>query len=78
MWAKRLKMLLAIFEVGGGVLSLIAPQRYAQTWLRIWPLGPESLRRLSLWFADNPSYSRLGSVVGIAFGIWLAFREYEN
>jgi len=78
MWPKRLKMLLAIFEVGGGVLSFISPRRYALTWLRIWPFGPESLRRHARWHADNPNYSRLGAVLGIAFGIWLAFREYKD
>jgi hypothetical protein len=78
MWAKRLKMLLAIFEVGGGVLSFIAPRRHALTWLCIWPFGPESLRRHARWHADNPTYTRLGAVLGIAFGIWLALREFDD
>lgn len=78
MWAKRIKLLLAMLEIGGGVLALIAPGRYARFWLQVWPFGPESLRKITLWFADNPNYTRLGSVVGI--GVWslVALRQFQE
>jgi hypothetical protein len=74
MWAKRIKVLFAAFEIGGGVLALIAPRRYA----RLWLFGPENLRQVILWFADNLNYSRFGAIVGIGFWAWVALRQLRE
>ena len=71
---KRIKVLFGIFEIGSGVLAFIAPRMPAWFWL----FGPQSLRRISLWFADNPTYSRLGAIGGIGFGIWVALSQYRE
>lgn len=73
MWIKRIKELIAISAIGDGVLALIAPSSHASLWL----MGPEKLRRLIRWFAENPAYTRLAGIAGIGFGIWLALRQYE-
>jgi transposase len=40
----------------------------------VWP------RRLKVarFFADNPNYMRLLSLAQIAFGVWLASRQYRE
>ncbi len=41
-------------------------------------LAPESISKLTRWFVDNPRYIRLGGIVPIALGIWLARRQYQE
>jgi dodecin len=74
MWTKRAADLIAAFVVGNGVLDLIAPRRR----VFLWVLGPEALRKLTLWFADHPMAMRLRGVVRIVSGIWLALRQYRE
>ena len=40
-------------------------------------LAPESMSRLSRWFADNPRYLRLAGILDIGLGIWLAREQYQ-
>ena len=66
MWDKRIMRLLAIVYIVEGVVAILAP---------------ESMSRLTHWFVkfvDNPRYMRLGGIVPIALGIWLAFRQYQE
>ena len=35
-------------------------------------LAPESMGKLSRWFADNPRYLRLAGILDIGLGLWLA------
>ena len=35
-------------------------------------LAPESMGKLSRWFADNPRYLRLAGILDVGLGIWLA------
>ena len=74
MWARRVKELLAMSAIGDGVLALIAPSSHALLWL----FGPQWLRKLNRWFAENPTYTRLGGIAEIGFGVWLALRQYEE
>jgi hypothetical protein len=55
--------LLTIVYIVGGVAALFAP---------------ESVGKVSRWFADNPRYMRLDGVLGIGLGIWLALRQYRE
>ena len=40
-------------------------------------LAPESMAKLSRWFADNPRYLRLVGILDIGLGIWLASEQYQ-
>ncbi|MBV9453323.1 MAG: hypothetical protein JOZ19_04275 [Rubrobacter sp.] len=40
-------------------------------------LAPESMGKLSRWFADNPRYLRLAGMLDISLGIWLARQRYQ-
>jgi uncharacterized protein YjeT (DUF2065 family) len=66
MWDKRMMRLLAIVYIVEGVVAILAP---------------ESMSRPTHWFVkvvDNPRNMRLGGIVPIALGIWLAFRQYQE
>ena len=51
MWANRLKESIAMMSIGDGMLALIAPRNHVALWLS----GPKRLRKLTLWFAENPT-----------------------
>ncbi len=74
MWSRRIKELLAISTIGDGVLALIVPSSHASLWL----FGPQTMRKLNRWFVENPTYTRLGGLAEIGFGIWLALRQYQE
>jgi len=73
-WANRLKEFSAMISIGDGVLTLITPRNHVALWL----LGPKRLRKLAAWFAENPVYARLGGIVEIGLGLWLALRQYKE
>ena len=74
MWSRRIKELLAMSTIGDGVLALIVPSSHASLWL----FGPQTMRKLNRWFVENPTYTRLGGLAEIGFGIWLAVRQYQE
>ena len=74
MWSRRIKELLAMSTIGNGVLALIVPSSHASLWL----FGPQTMRKLNRWFVENPTYTRLGGLAEIGFGIWLALRQYQE
>ena len=44
-------------------------------------LAPESMIKATRWFADlldNPRNMRLGGIIPLALGIWLALRQYQK
>ena len=44
-------------------------------------LTPESMIRATRWFADlldSPRNMRLGGLIPLALGIWLALRQYQE
>jgi uncharacterized protein YjeT (DUF2065 family) len=66
MWDKRIMRLLALVYIVEGVVAILAP---------------ESMSRPTHWFVkvvDNPRNMRLGGIVPLALGIWLAFRQYQE
>ena len=74
MSARRLKETLAVITIGDGAVELLAPREHSL----LWEVGPEGTRKVARFFADNPSYLRLLGAAQIAFGVWLAFRQYRE
>ena len=74
MWSRRLKEIFAILTIGDGVIALLTPREHSL----LWETGPESVRKLVRFFADNPSYLRILGATQIAFGAWLALRQYRE
>lgn len=74
MWRRRLKETVAVITIGDGAIELIAPRQHSL----LWEAGPESTRRLARFFADNPNYMRVLGATQIAFGVWLALRQYQG
>jgi hypothetical protein len=71
-WARRMKETLAILTVGDGAIELLSPREHSL----LWEVGPESTRKVARFFAENPNYMRLIGTAQIAFGLWLALRQY--
>lgn len=74
MSARRLKETLAVITIGDGAIELLAPREHSL----LWEVGPEGARKVVRFFADDPSYLRLLGAAQIAFGVWLAFRQYRE
>jgi hypothetical protein len=72
-WSRRLKETMALTTIGDGALALVAPREHSL----LWEVGPQSIRKITRFFADNPNYMRLLGASQIAFGLWLAFRQYR-
>lgn len=66
MWGKRLLRFLAFVYIAEAMWAFLAP---------------ESMIKATRWFADlldNPRNMRLGGLIPLAIGIWLALREYQE
>ena len=74
MWARRLKETFAILTVGDGIIELIFPTEHSL----LWEFGPARVRRVARFFAENPNLMRLLGASQVAFGIWLAKRQYQG
>ena len=73
-WARRMKETLAILVIGDGVIALVSPREHSL----LWGVGPEGARKVARVFAEHPNYVRLISAAQIAFGLWLALRQYRE
>jgi hypothetical protein len=73
-WARRMKETVAIVAIGDGAIELISPREHSL----LWETGPESVRKLARFSAENPEYMRLLGAAQIAFGLWLALRQYRE
>ena len=73
-WGRRIKETFAIITIGDGAIELVAPREHSL----LWEAGPESTRKVARFFADNPGYMRLLGTSQIAFGLWLALRQYRD
>lgn len=74
MWSRRLKESFAIITLGDGIIELLAPRRHSE----LWETGPGFARRAARFFADHPGYMRALGAAQVGFGLWLAFRQYQN
>ncbi len=73
-WGRRMKETFAILAIGDGAIDLISPREHSL----LWDVGPEEARKAVRFFAENPNYLRLIGAVQIAFGLWLALRQYRE
>ena len=73
-WERRIKETFAIITIGDGAIELVAPREHSL----LWEAGSESTRKVARFFADNPGYMRLLGASQIAFGLWLALRQYRD
>jgi hypothetical protein len=74
MWTSRLKETFAILTVGDGIIEVIFPKEHSL----LWEFGPARVRKVARFFAENPNLMRLLGVSQVAFGIWLAKRQYHG
>lgn len=73
MWGRRVAETAAILSIGDGVVALLAPRGHSL----LWETGPEPLRRAARFFAENPNHMRALGAAEVAFGLWLALRQYR-
>ena len=73
-WASRARETFAIVVIGDGVIALLSPREHSL----LWEVGPEGTRNVARFFAENPRYMRLLGASQIAFGVWLALRQYRD
>ena len=63
-----------MIAIGDGAIELLAPREHSL----LWEVGPEGVRKVARFFAENPTYMRLLGASQIAFGVWLALRQYRD
>ena len=73
-WARRMKETLAILIMGDGVVALVSPREHSL----LWEVGPEGVRKVARYFAENPNHLRLIGAAQIALGLWIALRQYRE
>jgi hypothetical protein len=73
-WARRRKKTFAIVTIGDGAIELVSPREHSL----LWEVGPEGARKVARFFAEHPNYMRLIGAAQIAFGLWLALRQYRE
>jgi len=69
-----MKETLAILVIGDGAIELVSPREHSL----LWEVGPEGARKVVRYFAENPNHMRLIGAAQIAFGLWLALRQYRE
>ncbi len=73
-WTRRLLETFAIVTLGDGIIAFLSPREHSL----LWEVGPEGARKTARFFADNPTLMRLLGASQVAFGLWLAFRQYRG
>jgi hypothetical protein len=68
---RRLIETVAMAIIGDGVLCMVSPRRHVSLWLS----GPRWWRRGFEPFIRHPDLTRLLGSVGVAFGLWLAWKQ---
>ncbi len=74
MITRRLLETLAMAIIGDSVLSIVSPRRHTSLWLE----GPAGWERAVQPFVKHPAATRLLGVLGLGFGIWLAWRQEDQ
>lgn len=54
------------------MIEVLAPREHSL----LWRVGPG--KEVARFFAENPNFMRLLGASQIAFGVWLAFRQYRG
>jgi hypothetical protein len=73
-WKRRLVETFAIITLGDGLIEFLAPKEH----VRLWVVGPESTRKIGMWFVEKPDRMRVLGAVQVALGVWLALRQYRD
>ncbi|MDQ4128299.1 MAG: hypothetical protein M3151_10200 [Actinomycetota bacterium] len=73
-WTRRLLETFAIVTIGDGIIALVSPREHSL----LWEVGPEVARKTARFFAGNPALMRLLGASQVAFGLWLALRQYRD
>jgi hypothetical protein len=73
-WTRRIMETFAILMIGDGVVEVVSPREHSL----LWEVGPRGSRRAVRFFAERPNYVRLIGAAQIAFGLWLALRQYRE
>ena len=73
-WGRRIMEVFAIVAIGDGAIEVLSPEKHSL----LWEVGPERARKVARFFAENPGYMRLLGATQIAFGVWLALRQYRD
>jgi hypothetical protein len=63
-----------ILAIGDGAIEVVSPREHSL----LWEVGPEGARKVVRFFVENPNYMRLIGAAQIAFGLWLALRQYRE
>jgi hypothetical protein len=71
MITRRFLESMAMAIIGDSVLCIVSPQRHTGLWLS----GPRWWRETWRPFVKNPNLTRLLGVLGLGFGLWLAWRQ---
>lgn len=72
--ANRIKEALGIVIIGDGVVATVAPVRHS----RLWQFGPSGYQRFMQAFIDRPNMTRISGLGQVAFGLWLASRQWPR
>jgi hypothetical protein len=73
-WTRRLLETFAVVTIGDGIIELVSPREHSL----LWEAGPEGPRKTARFFAENPNVMRLLGASQVAFGLWLALRQYRE
>jgi hypothetical protein len=73
-WKRRLIEEFAILTVGDGLIEFLAPKGHS----RLWVVGPESTRRIGMWFVEKPNRMRVLGAAQVVLGVWLALRQHRD
>jgi hypothetical protein len=73
-WKRRLIETFAIITLGDGLIEFLAPKEHS----RLWAVGPESTRRIGMWFVEKPDRMRVLGAAQVVFGVWLALRQHRD
>ena len=73
-WSRRLLETFAVVTIGDGIIELVSPREHSL----LWEVGPEGARKTARFFAENPNPMRLLGSSQVAFGLWLALRQYRE
>jgi hypothetical protein len=73
-WTRRLLETFAVVTIGDGIIELVSPREHSL----LWEAGPEGSRKTARFFAENPNVMRLLGASQVAFGLWLALRQYRE
>jgi hypothetical protein len=71
MLARRLLETAAMTIIGDSMLCVISPRRHVSLWMD----GPKWWRRSFQPFVRHPDLTRALGVIGVGFGLWLAWRQ---